>query len=93
MTKLPRFFLGEAKATQTLGASAINYTREIGIAERTGAPIGTPAVTNTANDLKHAAVGYTLMMILSLELLSVEEIQRIDDAITARHNEDNEDNE
>lgn len=86
-TNVP-FIHGEITAIQTLGASALDYTRQIMDAAHAGAPIGSPSVAHALCDLKHAAVGYALMMIFSENLLSVEEIQRIDDAITAGLNEE-----
>ena len=83
-----KFSHGEIKAAQTLGASALDYTQQIAAAEHSGAPIGSPNVSRALDDLKYAAVGYVLMMIFSDRLLSVEEIQRLDDALTARLNED-----
>lgn len=88
MSDLPRFVLGEIKAAQALASSAIDYAQKIVVAEDSDAPVGTPNVQDALNDLKHSAVGYTLMMILSKNLLSVEEIQRIDDALTEQLNKD-----
>ena len=82
------FILGEIEAFQKLGTSAIDYAHEIVAAENAGTPVGSPSVTGAIGDLRHAAVGYALMMIFSEKLLSVEEIQRIDDALTDRLNED-----
>ena len=88
MSKLPRFTFGEIDATQKLASSALDYTKKIVVAEDSGEPVGTPKVQDALNDLKHNAVGYTLMMILSKNLLSVDEIQRIDDALTDQLNKD-----
>ena len=86
--RVGKFNLGEVETFQELCARALDYSRQIVDAEHSGAPLGSKPVTEAISDLKHAANKYTLMMILEENLLPVEEIQRIDNALTARLNKD-----
>lgn len=73
---------GLVEAAQTLGARAIDYAREVVIAEDNKAPVGSDAVQRALSNLHIAAIGFAIRLAIS-EGQEPKRMRRIEKKITA----------